>query len=356
MTDEAVHDITGTETPAAKSSAAGSWWDVLRRRLRLEEFLFLLLFGPSMVVTVLANVDLYQEGIRSGRIRGGILRLAIVVAVAALLPILDRWRHRLSYGLGRSTVEFFRTFFPFAVCAAVYTNLHDTIRWVNPNDIHDKLMAIEQWMFGFQPVVWAEQFITPARTEFFSLLYTNFFLLTIVVSCVLWAAGRRWEARETMLGIIVCFYTGYVLYVVFPAAPPRLYYESLGMFSVNLGGGAITNFQNALIEMMPNQASRAAFPSLHAGVSLLVLCYAWRFCRWLVPILTVFVAGLLASMIYLRHHYVIDVIAGAALVPWVLWVTPRLDRWWKDSDEPFDLGERPPGGPGTRTPEVQPEA
>ena len=209
MTDEAVQDVEGATAPAAESAGPRSWWNALRR-LRLEEFLFLLLFVPSIIVTIWANLDLYEAGIRSRRIRGGLLRLAIVVVVATLVPILDSWRHRLSYGLGRSTVEFLRTFFPFVVCTAVYTNLHDTIRWINPNDIHDKLMAIEAWMFGGQPVVWAEQFITPARTEFFSLIYANFFLLTIVVSSVLWAVGRRREARETMLGIIVCFYSDYV--------------------------------------------------------------------------------------------------------------------------------------------------
>ena len=332
-------DIQARDASATRASRADWRWDALRK-LRLEEAMFLFLFIPSMVVTIWANVDLYTEGVRSRRIRGGILRLAIVAAIAVMLPVLDRWRHRLSYGVGRSTVEFFRTFFPFALCSAVYTNLHDTVRWINPHDIHDTLMVIEEWMFGFQPVVWAEQFITPERTEFFSLIYTNFFVLTIVVSCVLWAAGKRQQARETMLGIIVCFYSGYILYVIFPAAPPRLYYESLGMFAVDLGGGPITDFQNALINMMPNQASRAAFPSLHAAVSLVVLCYAWRFCRWLFPILVLFVVGLLTSTVYLRHHYVIDLIAGVPLVPWALWLAPRLDRWWKGSGEPYDLGER----------------
>jgi len=71
------------------------------RRLRLEEALFLFLFIPSMIVTAWANIDLHAEGIRSRRIRGGILRLVIVVAIAAMLPVLDRWRHRLPYGVGR---------------------------------------------------------------------------------------------------------------------------------------------------------------------------------------------------------------------------------------------------------------
>ena len=79
---------------------------------------------------------------------------------------------------------------------------------------------------------------------------------------------------------------------------------------------------------MPNEASRAAFPSLHAGVSLLTLVYAWRHVRWSVLPLGIVVTGLLASTVYLRHHDVVDLLAGALLVPWVLWAAPRLDRWW----------------------------
>ncbi len=309
------------------------------RRLRPEEFLFLLLFIPSAVVTIYANLDLVEAGIFSRKIRGGILRLVIVVAIALMVPILHRAAGRIRNRFLRDVVIFFRTFLPFALGSAVYTNLHDTVRYINPNDIHDKLVAIEGWIFGCQPVIWAEQFITPGRTEFFSFFYTNFALLTAIVSIVLWATGRRQAARETQLGIIICFYTGYLFYILFPAAPPRLYLESLGEFAVSLKGGAITNFQNALIEMLPNHASRAAFPSLHTAVSLVVLAYAWKYVRWLFWPLVLFVVGLLASTVYLRHHYVVDLFAGALLLPWVMWATPRFDRWWRGDAGPYDLGD-----------------
>ena len=91
---------------------------------------------------------------------------------------------------------------------------------------------------------------------------------------------------------------------------------------------AITHFQDALFAMMPNHAARAAFPSLHAAVSCLSLYYAWKYCRWFFPILLVFVVGLLVATVYLRHHWVVDLLAGAALVPWVLWITPRFERFW----------------------------
>ena len=162
------------------------------------------------------------------------------------------------------------------MCIAVYTNLHDTVRYVNSHDIHPYLSRAEAWLFGGQPVLWAEAYITPARTEFFNAFYANFYLVAPSIPVILWLSGRRADARTVLLGIIVCFYTGYVLYLIFPAAPPRLYYASLGLFKVTLRGGPITHFQEYLIGMMPNHAERAAFPSLHAAVSTLSLCYAWR--------------------------------------------------------------------------------
>ena len=311
------------------------------RRLRPEEGLLVLGFVASAAVTIYANVDLAARGVSSRRIEGGLARLAAVLVLAAVVVAIERYLRRPSNRSPRwlGAAEFFRTILPFAMCIAVYTNLHDTVRFVNPNDIHQYLTAAEEWIFGGQPVVWAERYITPARTEFFTLFYANFYVVAPSVVLLLWFTGKRDHARHVLLGTILCFYSGYVLYVLFPAAPPRLYLESLGMFSVTLRGGPIANFQQALIEMMPNQAARAAFPSLHSAVSLLSLAYAWRYLRWYFPILLVFVAGLLVSTVYLRHHWVVDLLAGAALVPWVLWITPHYERWWQSRVQGTAVGE-----------------
>jgi membrane-associated phospholipid phosphatase len=210
----------------------------------------------------------------------------------------------------------------------VYTNLHDTVRYVNPHDVHAQIAAVEEWLFGGQPVIWAERYITPARTEFFNFFYANFYLVAPSVVMLLWFRGQHAAARRVLLGVILCFYVGYVLYIVFPAAPPRLYFGSLGLFTVTLRGGPITNFQEALIGLMPNHAARAAFPSLHSAVSCLSLYYAWKYCRPFFPILLTFVAGLLVSTVYLRHHWVVDLIAGVLLVPFIIWLTPRYERAW----------------------------
>jgi membrane-associated phospholipid phosphatase len=314
------------------------------RRLRPEEFLFLVGFIPSSLITIWANYRTAQAGIASPQFESALLRLGLASLLACTMPVAEHLRIRLARRpRSANALEFYRTMLPFVLCIAVYTNLHDTVRFVNPHDVHDRLVAIEEWLFGGQPVVWAERYITRGRTEVMSAFYQTFFMIAPSTVIVLWASGKRREAREVLLGVIVCFYTGYLLYLVFPAAPPRLYMESLGMFKVNLRGGPILNVQDSLLRMMPHDASRAAFPSLHAAVSLLALYYSWRYCRWYCPILLVAVTGLLVSTIYLRHHYVVDLVAGAMLVPWVLWAAPRFDRWWRGlvgAGESIDSPER----------------
>ena len=214
------------------------------RRLRPEEALFVVGFVPSTAVTLYA----YACGAERGMGLGPTDRRGPGCGW--------RWpRRSRSRSLGRAArgrdgrpragvADFYRTMLPFVLCIAVYTNLHDTVRFVNPHDIHHYLLAAgSSGCSAGQPVVWAEAYITRGRTEFFNLFYASFFLIGPSAVIVLWASGKRVEARETLLGLIVCFYTGYLLYVIFPAAPPRLYMESLGYFTVDLRGGPISNFQ-----------------------------------------------------------------------------------------------------------------
>jgi membrane-associated phospholipid phosphatase len=274
-----------------------------------------------------------------------VVRLGVAVFVLAFLGLALRlWpASRWVTGL-RETL-------PFLTCILIYTNLHDTIGFVNPNDVHHRLIAIDQALFGVQPCVWAERLITPARTELMTFLYVNFFWIAPSTSLVL-LVGRRWrEFRAATLGVIVCFYLGYFLYVAFPAAPPRLVLQP--MFSRNLYGypAFFGGLQAEAFKLLPVD-SRAAFPSLHAAVSLVALVYAWRHARWWFFALLPFALGLWVSTVYLRHHYVIDLLAGWALAPLAVWLAPRLDGWW--TRRQLALGYAPARGAGSRAPDTPP--
>jgi membrane-associated phospholipid phosphatase len=276
---------------------------------------------PTTWLTVEANRYARAEGLLGARYPGGMYRLAMAVAILALLFGLRRiWP-------ASRALKALREILPFLACILIYTNLHDTIGFVNPHDIHDALAAADLAIFGVQPTIWAEQFITPDRTEVMSFFYTGFFWIAPVVPLYL-LARRRWpEFRSATLGIVLCFFAGYFLYVIFPAGPPRLVLAH--EYKTTLAGynSAFTRLSNDAIALLPHD-SRAAFPSLHGAISLLALAYARRFVPPLFWLLIPFVLGLWVSTVYLRHHFIVDLFAGWALTPLAYWAAPRLDRWW----------------------------
>jgi membrane-associated phospholipid phosphatase len=290
-------------------------------RLRVEEVIALAFLLPTTYLTVVANVYARRVGSLGQRHPGGVARLAVAVGLLLFLWMAHRLWLRAAWVRG------LREVLPFFTCVLIYTNLHDTIGFVNRNDVHHYLIALDQVIFDRQPCLWAEQFITPARTDLMSLLYLNFFWIAPSVS-LLMLFRRRWrEFRATTLAVVVCFYLGYLLYLAFPAAPPRLVLAH--EFTRNLAGypTALSALSARAFELLPVD-SRAAFPSLHAAVSLLALVHAWRHARRFFLALVPFVLGLWVSTIYLRHHYAVDLLAGWLLVPAALWIAPRLDAWW----------------------------
>ena len=310
--------IVNTRQREIKINATGVSW--LKRAIfsfRLEEFIALVAFFPMTFLTFKAYFFFKSQGQVPNVFIGDMQRLAAVVIVIIIAYIIARFRP--GWTLLRDAL-------PFAYCLAIYTNLHDTVHFANPHDIHNSLIAIDQWLFGIQPCVWAQQFIHPWLTEIFSFCYMIFFLFAPAVAIVLLLQKRRREFRETLVTVILCFYSGYLLYVIFPAAPPRL--TLVHLFSVGFNGTPLANMAARVVNVLPGE-SRCAFPSLHAAVTLLSLLFAWKYTRLTFWILLPFCLGLFLSTIYLRHHYVIDLLAGWTLAIIIYFLAPRFDRWWR---------------------------
>jgi membrane-associated phospholipid phosphatase len=290
-------------------------------RLRPEEAVALAFVLPTTWLTVAGYLYAREAGVLGARYPGGVVRLAAVAALLGSLALaLRRWP-------GSPVVRGLRETVPLLACFLIYTNLHDTIGFVNPHDVHHYLVALDQMIFGVQPCVWAERLVTPARTEAMQLLYLSFFWIAPSPSLFL-LLRRRWpEFRAATVGIVTCFFLGYALYVAFPAAPPRLVlvYE----FTKNLRGYPVgfSNLSAQAFALLPVD-SRAAFPSLHTAASTVALVYSWRYLRPWFRVLLPFVLGLWASTIYLRHHYFVDLVAGWLLAPVAVWLAPRIDEWW----------------------------
>lgn len=290
--------------------------------MRPEEAIALLFLLPTTWLTAAAHYFAPESGAIGPRFAGGVVRILVAGLGASILVAAARRKPAPGTALYA-----LREMLPFLLCILIYTNLHDTIGFVNPHDIHDTLLALDIRLFGVEPTLWAEQFYTRARTEAFQLFYMSFAIVAPAVPLWLLLRKRYEDFRRAALSITICFYLGYALYLLLPAAPPRLVLA--GEFRKNLGGDPLfaTMAADAAFSLLPTD-SRAAFPSLHAAVSLLALGLAARMAPGLLIPLAPLVIGLWASTIYLRHHFAVDLLAGFLLAPVALWLTPRLESWW----------------------------
>lgn len=283
---------------------------------RFEEFVALLFLIPASYFTFKSFFFFQAQGDVPRRFSGGIVRLIITLAVLAIVWIIAKYKPRW---------RVLRDGLPFGCAIAIYTNLHDTIHFVNPHDVHNIFIKMDQFIFGVQPCVWAEQFISPTLTFFFSLCYSMYIVFAPIVAVVLYLQKRYKEFRYTLVSVIFCFYLGYFGYILFPAAPPR--FTLLPEFTQTLSG-VILDPSMKLINIFPN-TSRCAFPSLHGAITVLSLLFAWKYVRWLFWVMLPFGLGLILGTVYLRHHYVVDLLAGFVLCGIAFWLGPKIEDFWK---------------------------
>lgn len=282
--------------------------------LRLEEAIAVLFFIPMVYLTSKAYFYFLLRDQMPARILGDWQRLWVTIGVFAIFLVIIKYKKNW---------RILRDWLPFGFCIAIYTNLHDTVHFANQNDVQHWLIKIDDWLFGVQPCVWAQKFINPTLTDIFIAAYANYFILVIVAALVLYFMKRYKEFRYTLVSTIICYYMGYFLFVIFPAAPPRIVLKPL--FYVTLHGQHLNSISDAILTA---SSSRGAFPSLHCAVSFVSLFFAWRYLKWLFWIMLPAVIMLIVSTVYLRHHYVIDLIAGLFLGIFAFWIGPKLEDWW----------------------------
>jgi hypothetical protein len=162
--------------------------------MRMEEFIAYLFFIPCLAITLRANFHYWLEGYGLGRrVVGGLWRIAIVALLMPLIPYLAR----KSEGSRFFTV--LRNSLPFVIAIAIYTNLHDTIHFVNPNDVADWFLNADIWLFGVEPTIWAQQFYKPWLTELLSFFYAAYLPLVILLPLHLYLKKQDLQARQTLV-------------------------------------------------------------------------------------------------------------------------------------------------------------
>jgi membrane-associated phospholipid phosphatase len=239
------------------------------------------------------------------------LVLALSIFLLRLPPIPTGW------------VRFVRWWYPALLIPFIFSELQHLVHPINPVDVDAQLIAIDYALFGVHPTVWFERFIVPWVTEYMQLAYVTFYFLPFILCIPLYRQGQFLAFRVSLCALLLGYYISYLLYFLTPARGPRFYLAASHAFP--LTGLWLTTPLQATLDALEG-IQHDAFPSGHTAIAIIVLAMAARYQRRLFYPLLVIAVSLMISTVYLRYHYVIDVIAGVLLAVWCLGVTFWLYR------------------------------
>jgi len=254
------------------------------------------------------------------------LVLAIIVLLAALGPGLLRAHDPDAPPHPRRVA---RRMLTLAAVFGIYFQLRWIIPGIHPTDLDDLLNQTDIALLGAPPAVLLQPWQTHFWVEWFAFFYWCYFPILAAYVLGHAALDRDGEHLAGFAGGVillqVCGWTGYLL---LPGFGP---YEFLRPDLAPLPGGAFLRMSSEAYAFGP---LRDIFPSLHtAHMTYLTLhCLRSRRRHLLYRIVAVplafWASQIVIATVYLRWHYVIDVLAGLALAAACVVLGPRLARRW----------------------------
>jgi membrane-associated phospholipid phosphatase len=202
--------------------------------------------------------------------------------------------------------HFWRCWYPHLFFLFCFEELGRLVHLVQPGWQDAKLMSFDHWLTGVNPSLWLERFAHPALNEFMQFAYFTYFSFLLILGAILYYR-REWGSYWAVMTYSAIGYSlGYIIAILFPVQSP--WFAFAGMWHGELAGGPFTAAIN-LIEKC-GRVHGAAFPSQHVAGAMAALWGAWRHRRWLFWVFLPFVVCMCVSTVYVRNHYVADVLGG----------------------------------------------
>jgi hypothetical protein len=193
---------------------------------------------------------------------------------------------------------------------------------VNTTTLDVGLYKLDLALFGFEPALVMDSIVTSATTEWFAFYYFGyFFLLAIHVIPILLFAKSTRVVSEFALGMVTVFCIGHLVYMLVPGYGP--YHALSHEFKNALPSGMWRDMVMATVAS--GGAQLDIFPSLHTAAPTFITLFSFRNrdkvpFRYSWPLVGFFALNIMIATMFLRWHYVIDVVAGLALALFSFWV------------------------------------
>ena len=278
---------------------------------RLEEFLFLFLFAPVLLFSLSKSshsFDLFTQEF--------ITLFSAIILLSISILINNRF-----FKIPRECL-------PTIFIYSIYVNLYHLIPFLNPKDADQILLRIDQLIFGIQPSVWMQRIMFRGLTDYLIICYSFFYFYPVIFALILYFNKGYSNFRRLANSLILCFYIGFIGYILVPAIGPR--YTIKEQYTKPLEASVVTNTLFTTLNRLET-TKRDCFPSLHNAITLLVLLFAFKYQRKFFFFSLPVASGLFLGTIYLRVHYFVDLLAGFILGLICFVLTADLYKKWEEN-------------------------
>lgn len=182
------------------------------------------------------------------------------------------------------------------------------------------LIHWDELIFGFQPALeFSKAFPSALFSELVFMGYFSYYLMPLIIIFLLFKKASE-QLREFGFILITSFLIYYLFFIIVPAVGPQFHFdypenhiEAQGIF-----GRIIKLIQEN------GEVPTAAFPSSHVGMALIMMIWLTKHLKKYLKYFIPFVILLILATVYIKAHYVVDVIAGILTAPLVYYLSKNL--------------------------------
>ena len=241
-------------------------------------------------------------------------RFAIVIGIL----VLSFWNSKNK----AAVVEFARAIFPLALIIYWYPETYYLNHGVLIPQLDAFFDQLDISLFDCAPAIeFSKMLPQPWISEIMYFAYFSFFLIYIYVGCLFFFKYRQHFYQTTFI-ILTGFFLFYIIFIFVPVEGPQFYWK----YPENkVPEGCFFSKLMRFTQQMGEKPT-GAFPSSHVGMTLIYLKVLFnvkseRKSFWIIlPVALL----LFASTVYIKAHYLVDVVAAFVAAPVIYWISRKL--------------------------------
>jgi hypothetical protein len=258
---------------------------------------FATIFGPGVYALLIVYAAMH--GVRA-ELTGPALYITVFTAIWFTAYALRRRIPRVA--------GFVRFMLPVLLYGAFYSGMHAMLAATGHPLIDARLAAIDRALFGTDPIAWLGNHGHPLLTDVLFLSYFSYYFGMPILLILMWRGNSERAFRTVLSSVVMGWYGALISYAIFPALGPN---RSIPELLPSLHGWLpttawITTFLAANLPI----TVRDCVPSMHTGVTLLTLVFAFQYRRRFFRSYFLPGIGLILATMYTQQHYAIDVLLG----------------------------------------------